>query len=160
MMRDLFALADVVPDTATPPEAALQELMAANARGGNRCARRWRLGRCAHCPTWEEVGELWKSAAERRRSGGFTQLAPSIDQEWASYMPPPDLAAGARASPQQLLAEWLRPPANKSACAADRQTSRGCYTERWHSMLCAPGSDTPLGSSHTNGPHARARTGW
>jgi hypothetical protein len=154
-MRDLFALADVVPETGTPPEAALQELMVANtAAGGSEgwpdsretstldsypCVRRWKLGGCAHCPTWGEVGELWKSAAERRRSGGFTQLAPSIDEEWASHVPPPDLAAGERASPQQLLVEWLRRPANISACAGSRHASRGCYVERWHSMLCAPG---------------------
>ena len=96
-------LADVLPEAeggaTPPPEALLARLYLENggrapplalrpAAGedgaGASCRRRWRLGGCLACPLWGEIGEIWRSAAEVRRAGGFAPLAPSEDAEWSA----------------------------------------------------------------------------
>jgi len=103
MLRDMLRLADVLPEeeggATPPPEALLARLYLEN--GGRApplalrpaagedgaaasCRRRWRLGGCLACPLWGEIGEIWRSAAEVRRAGGFAPLAPSEDAEWSA----------------------------------------------------------------------------
>ncbi len=93
-----------------------QGLMEAN----GDCARRWKIGGCVHCPSWSEIGEIWKTASERRRCGGFTPLSPSNDAEWSSYLPNPT----DQPLVQRLVREWV-----------GMEEGMG-VEERWDAMLC------------------------
>eukprot|EP00325_Prymnesiales_sp_UTEX-LB-985_P026168 CAMPEP_0174732692 /NCGR_PEP_ID=MMETSP1094-20130205/59865_1 /TAXON_ID=156173 /ORGANISM="Chrysochromulina brevifilum, Strain UTEX LB 985" /LENGTH=625 /DNA_ID=CAMNT_0015935239 /DNA_START=23 /DNA_END=1897 /DNA_ORIENTATION=- len=100
LIKSILSLADALPEERIGPEAMLLELMADNGQtlgagasgfsapwsrkagdvrardrgpeGG--CAQRWRHSGCRHCPSWEEVGALWRALTERRRAGGFQVL--------------------------------------------------------------------------------------
>lgn len=142
ILADLLQLADALPEDEWPPEASLEALMRRNRRAGKEgreCVRPWRLGGCRHCPNEAEIGELRRSASERRRAGGFSQLAPSSDPEWSALLeegrPKGDARAQphGRASPDELLREWLLVlPGNASGAACDAH----CVAARWDALLC------------------------
>ena len=141
MLKDLLSLADALPEPPTasrrpPPEARLEALMRDNERdGGGGCARRWRVGGCAHCPRWAEVGELWRAAAEKRRGGKFVQLSPSADAEWLAIVrggadaPEPGDGEPGRPRTLRLLEAWA---AHSCAASSDEE----CVEERWSALLC------------------------
>lgn len=123
--------------------------------------RRWRVGGCRYCPRWGEVGELWRTLAERRRAGGFRVLAPSTDPEWRDLATRSDRArAGAvlaarqggldgvatetlrRPAIHELIGEWLalEPRSAGGGGTASTSCSDGaseeCLTAKWEAMLC------------------------
>ena len=87
--------------------------------GGGGCVRKWRLGGCVHCPRWEEVSAIWRSSAERRRSGGFVALCPSGDPEWTSLA-----ANGSTAPPITLLRQ-----SEEAANGAANEAANGAANE-------------------------------
>jgi hypothetical protein len=121
------------------------------------CARRWKLGGCRYCPSWAEVGELWRATAEARRAGGWVALSPSVDEEWARAVaraalvvakeerehddmegrdggasamggPTGDIRRGGTEWSQQLLTEWWGAAHSAPACAELRGGAR--HSER------------------------------
>ena len=146
MLRDMLALIDALPEPAPPPERLLvEELLRENGGGGDSCARRWKLGGCAHCPAWREVVELWRSSVERRRAGGFIPLSPSLDPEWAAMADGGDAdGGGRRPSAHALLRSWLRPESDAERAKVERacpppgrsDVSEACIRARWDAMLC------------------------
>ena len=90
-------------------------------------------------PTVAEVGQLWRAAYERRRSGGFVPLSPSEDEELAALARPPHPATAAAAAAMEvppptahdLLGDWLA--RGDGATCVDE----ACIAKRWDAMLCA-----------------------
>ena len=125
------------------PEEALLNAVRSDPTGV--CRRRWKLGGCMHCPTWEDVGALCRASAERRRAGGFEALAPSDDPEWAALsapavVPARPIAEGSHVRPttDELLAAWVRgeTASETVASSGEQATSR---TQRANSV-CTAGS--------------------
>lgn len=182
VVGDMLSLAGVLPEQAEEPEAELGSLLRANQGAGGHgsigtrggpddadCVRRWRLGGCRHCPSWAEVAQLWRAAAERRRAGGFVPLAPTDDREYVSLAapPPPTPTAAAstvesrattttsteaaRPTADELLGAWLREGSRGVGVACtqvgaareqqqQQHDGRTCIRRRWDAMLCHTGS--------------------
>ena len=131
------------------------------------CRRAWRVHGCRYCPTWAEVAQLWRGAAERRRRGGFEALAPSLDPEWrmlgvTTASVPTDArseAAGSEAagmrrpSIDELAVAWLQPPSPEHAVACEGASdgSDACVAARWASMLCERESGGEVGPGDERG---------
>lgn len=144
MLSDLLHLVDAVPDAQMSPEVTLQGLMELNLNGyATQCRRRWKLGGCRFCPSWAEVGQLWRSAAEQRRCGGFEPLSPSVDPEWQALVREGTKhrsnrarGSGSAERPRldELLFAWFQ--STPHACQATGETSEQCLIARWYSLLC------------------------
>jgi hypothetical protein len=151
---------DYQPGPGEPGQDA-QRRRAARARNGTSgvggrgaCVRRWRLGGCRHCPSWAQVAQLWRAAAERRRARGFHALLPSEDKEWTALARPeallraprrggldPVRAAPEPPSDEALLGAWALTGVQGDACVrGGRARAAECMRTRWEAMLCAPGA--------------------
>ena len=136
VLSDMLTLSDAIPDQEdVSPEAALKKLYEANILGEG-CSRKWRLDGCKHCPRWDQIASLMRTASEERRAGGFVPLVPSQDAEWSAIAKPKDTEEPM--SLHSLVDSWVHadaaPGAKKShtpPCA-----DAACVERRWQALTC------------------------